>query len=491
MTSAAGYAEALSEYSNKGNLNLRDAPDPPGAVVGKAKVLADMIRKARHTVIHTGAGLSTASGISDFRGPTGVWTQQRQKPNTPNESPNPPTKSVSFETAHPTLAHMVIVGLYRAGLVKYVVSQNVDGLHLRSGLPRDALSELHGNVFVEYCRQCGSEFVLECQTRTAGFKETGRKCPKCENLLTDKALDWEDALPEPDFGRAIQNSAASDLNIVVGSSCQMDPARGLPFRNRGKNVKTVLVNLSKTKQDPRFALAIRSTCDTVFAIVASELGIVIPPYERIVPFSFSAALKASPSEDSEKGIVHCQLWASKNIGKDDSIPFLSKVDFSVVPNKDATQSGGDTKKGATQGSGEAKRHSSSPLATETLMRPPYTCALPIPALNFTIQAALHVLGHKDDAILDPHVLHCDAGETVVDTNVHVAVHDYGHEARLIVAEAGEEARKSCKRPLDINVWFCRNAKRRGYVRCAACLNEVFASHKRAHLIECLSAQNSM
>ena len=86
-------------------------------------------------------------GIPDFRGPKGVWTLEQQGKEVETD--------VTFEDAIPTLTHMALVGLVEAGVVKHIVSQNVDGLHLKSGLSRDNLSELHGNMFMEKCEKCG------------------------------------------------------------------------------------------------------------------------------------------------------------------------------------------------------------------------------------------------------------------------------------------------------------------------------------------------
>ncbi|KAJ3595476.1 hypothetical protein NHX12_004779, partial [Muraenolepis orangiensis] len=96
-----------------------------------------MIKECGYLVVHSGAGISTSSGIPDFRGPKGVWTME--------EKGETPKFDTTFEDARPSLTHMALLGLYKAGYLKYLISQNVDGLHVRSGFPRDALSELHGN----------------------------------------------------------------------------------------------------------------------------------------------------------------------------------------------------------------------------------------------------------------------------------------------------------------------------------------------------------
>ena len=125
-------------------------------------------------VAFTGAGISTACGIPDFRGPSGIWTLQRAG------QPLPRPK-VSFTHAKPSLTHQVLVGLMSAGKLDYLVSQNVDGLHLRSGIPRAALAELHGNCFCERCPGCGAEYIRDFEVETVGFKRTGRRCTQVKS----------------------------------------------------------------------------------------------------------------------------------------------------------------------------------------------------------------------------------------------------------------------------------------------------------------------
>merc|ERR1719436_99592 len=112
-----------------------------------------MVRESKHIVIFTGAGISTSAGISDFRGPTGVWTRKAEG--------LPPIAGTSTVKALPTKTHMGIVELQRRGIVKYVISQNCDGLHRRSGLPASAISELHGNGNVEICEDCGRRYFRD------------------------------------------------------------------------------------------------------------------------------------------------------------------------------------------------------------------------------------------------------------------------------------------------------------------------------------------
>ena len=280
MASAQGYAESLSEYEEKGRLNLQNSPDCSPAVYHKSRYLAQLIRDSSYVVVHTGAGISTSAGIADFRGPHGVWTIEKR----PSKRPR---RTVPFHRAIPSLTHMALVTMYKRNYIHHVVSQNVDALHLRSGLPRSALSELHGNIFMEHCKECGAEHLRDKPVNTVGLKPTGNVCP-CGGDLYDKALDWEDPLPDADFEAAKDHAEKADLNIVLGTSCQMEPARLIPFRGKGGKAAVVLVNLSETPFDDRFGFLIRAKCDDVFSILATELALRLDVFERRIPVRLNA-----------------------------------------------------------------------------------------------------------------------------------------------------------------------------------------------------------
>jgi hypothetical protein len=123
---ARGRLSARSEKG--GGLGIVELRDDPPLAASKIVHLAELIRNAKRCVVLTGAGISTSAGVSDFRGPNGVWTSE-------SKGVAPPA-SKSFDTVHPTFTHMALAALVEAGRVELVVSQNVDGLHLRSGLPR-------------------------------------------------------------------------------------------------------------------------------------------------------------------------------------------------------------------------------------------------------------------------------------------------------------------------------------------------------------------
>ncbi|XP_067824159.1 NAD-dependent protein deacetylase sirtuin-6 [Heptranchias perlo] len=288
---SVNYAAGLSEYEHKGKCGLPENFDSPEELERKVLELADLVRNASYVVVHTGAGISTSSGIPDFRGPRGVWTME--------ERGLEPKFDTTFEEARPSKTHMALVALQRAGVVKYVVSQNVDGLHVRSGLPRDKLSELHGNMFVEECTKCGKQYVRDSVVGTMGLKATGRLCDvkkarglrACRGKLRDTILDWEDALPERDLSLADEACRKSDLAITLGSSLQIKPSGNLPFNTKKKGGKLVIVNLQATKLDRHSDLRIFGYVDEVVAKLMKHLGVEIPKWEGPQVVEAATAIK--------------------------------------------------------------------------------------------------------------------------------------------------------------------------------------------------------
>ncbi|KAM6463640.1 NAD-dependent protein deacylase sirtuin-6 isoform 3-T3 [Liasis olivaceus] len=171
---SVNYAAGLSPYPDKGKCGLPEIFDPPDELERKIRQLADLIQNSFNVVFHTGAGISTAAGIPDFRGPNGVWTMEEQG--------LVPKFDTTFENARPSKTHMALLELHRVGILHFLVSQNIDGLHVRSGFPRNKLAELHGNMFVEECMKCG------------------------KGKLMDTILDWEDSLPDRDLHLATEAS---------------------------------------------------------------------------------------------------------------------------------------------------------------------------------------------------------------------------------------------------------------------------------------------
>ncbi|CAG5125303.1 unnamed protein product [Candidula unifasciata] len=273
---SVNYASGLSPYDNKGKCGLPETFDSPELLSSKLQELADLMRSSKHIVVHTGAGISTSAGIPDFRGPKGVWTLE--------EKGEFPQLDVTFDSAEPTVTHMALVALERAGIVKYVVSQNIDGLHLRSGFPRNRLSELHGNMFVEECNKCGFQYIKENCVPTMARNLTGGSCRQnksrglCRGKLIDTILDWEDSLPEQDLSTAIEECKKSDLSICLGTSLQILPSGNIPLQTKKNGGKLIIVNLQPTKHDKKCDMKISAYVDDVMKQLCEALEVKIPQY---------------------------------------------------------------------------------------------------------------------------------------------------------------------------------------------------------------------
>lgn len=319
-----GYAEKLSYREDVGEVGMSEVFDSPQVLQEKIKELATMIRESKNLVAFTGAGISTSCGIPDFRGPKGVWTLQR-------EGKGVPEASIPFDRAMPTLTHMALVELERAGILKFVISQNVDSLHLRSGIPRDKLSELHGNSFREICPSCGLEYVRDFEIETIGMKKTSRHCSdsNCRKKLKDTVLDWEDALPPKEMVPAENHCRAADLVLCLGTSLQITPACNLPLKSIRGGGKIVIINLQPTPKDKKASLVIRGLVDKVIAGVMDILNLRIPPYIRIDFVQLSLSY-SSP----KKNYVKWTVRIASIHGTKAPLPFVKSVEISFSERPD-------------------------------------------------------------------------------------------------------------------------------------------------------------
>jgi NAD-dependent deacetylase len=219
--------------------------------------LVEHLKSAHRILAFTGAGISTGSGIPDFRGPDGVW--RRRKPVYYHDFMASEQARVehwdfklegwpAFKTARPNRAHLAIVQLERAGKIEAVVTQNIDGLHAKAGTSPDRLVELHGtNLFVE-CQNCGE--LSDPEVHFAYFQKT-RKPPlcHCRGLLKPATISFGQNLRIETLERAREAARNADLVLALGSTLSVYPAADIPLAAAQKGVPYIVINRGPTEHD--------------------------------------------------------------------------------------------------------------------------------------------------------------------------------------------------------------------------------------------------
>jgi NAD-dependent SIR2 family protein deacetylase len=142
---------------------------------------------------------------------------------------------------------MAFVKLYELGILKFLISQNVDGLHRRSGIPSEKLAELHGNVNLERCKKCGKEYLRDYEIGCTLNHVTGRLCtiPGCNGVLLDSIINFGENLPKREVREGFDNSLKADLCLALGSSLRVTPAADMPAQTVEKGGKLVIVKYAK------------------------------------------------------------------------------------------------------------------------------------------------------------------------------------------------------------------------------------------------------
>jgi NAD-dependent deacetylase len=224
-----------------------------------------LLRKTRQALIFTGAGISTGSGIPDFRGPQGVWT--RRKPVYFQDFLNSEAARIEhwdyklegwdgFRNARPNAVHHAIVALEKAGKVLMVVTQNIDGLHALAGTDPQRLVELHGTNLLVECVNCGSR--TDPQPHFEFFREH-RKPPicGCGGFLKPATISFGQSLEPETLKRAEEAAMAADLVVALGSTLSVYPAASFPLMAAQRGIPYVVINRGATDHDHELAVSLR------------------------------------------------------------------------------------------------------------------------------------------------------------------------------------------------------------------------------------------
>jgi NAD-dependent deacetylase len=221
--------------------------------------LRRMIEEAQRIVFFTGAGISTESGIPDFRSPGGIWTRMRPIDFSEflrSDEARRETWRRRFATdetmrkAEPNRGHRAVATLINRGKAAAVITQNIDGLHQASGVPASKVIELHGNTTYAHCLDCAERYEIEDIRRA--FERSGEAplCDKCGGYVKTATISFGQAMPAVAMIRAEEETLAADLFIAIGSSLVVYPAAGFPEMAARNGTRLVILNREPTGLDP-------------------------------------------------------------------------------------------------------------------------------------------------------------------------------------------------------------------------------------------------
>ncbi len=245
------------------------------------KILADYIMESKKTVVFTGAGVSTESGIPDFRSPGGIWSRFDPddftidkflySPETRDRQWTMLAKSGLFKQVEPNDAHKTIAWLEKIGKLACVITQNIDNLHQRAGNDPRRVYELHGNMNWISCLDCGHRYPLEEVVEKYASSPHAPVCEKCGGILKSEVVFFGEALPHETLTKATHHASTCDLFIVVGSSLVVYPAAFLPSYAKNAGARLVIINLSDTPFDSDADLVIRAPAGEAMRRLQAEL----------------------------------------------------------------------------------------------------------------------------------------------------------------------------------------------------------------------------
>ena len=234
--------------------------------------LTSLLRNAHRVLVFTGAGISTGSGIADFRGPQGVW--KRRQPVYYQDFMTSEAARIehwdykleawpSFRDAKPNAAHRAIGDLERAGKLLLLVTQNIDGLHSAAGLPNDRLVEVHGTNAQIECQGCGE--LTDPEPHFEAFRKSREPplCAQCGGFLKPATISFGQSLREDDLSRSFAAAELCDLVIALGTSLSVTPAATVPLTAATRGIPYVIINRGPTDHDGHPAVALRLEGDVV------------------------------------------------------------------------------------------------------------------------------------------------------------------------------------------------------------------------------------
>lgn len=238
--------------------------------------VAAWLSGARHAVALTGAGISTESGIPDFRGPQGVWTRDPKaeaRADIRYYVSDPEVRRSVWQTrlnhragdAQPNAGHQALAELERLGRLQLLITQNIDGLHLAAGTSPERLVEIHGTTRDYVCLSCGARGPMDDALDRVRAGDADPACVACGGILKSATISFGQSLVAEDLVRAEEAAAASDLFLAIGTSLTVYPVAWLPERALANGARLVIVNAEPTPLDGR-----------AHAVLRGQIGELLP-----------------------------------------------------------------------------------------------------------------------------------------------------------------------------------------------------------------------
>jgi NAD-dependent deacetylase len=219
---------------------------------------AQLLHSSQRAVVFTGAGISTESGIPDFRSPGGLWSKNqpidfgdfmRSEEMRRESWRRKFAMESTLQQARPNPGHQVIASLVAAGKISSVITQNIDGLHQAAGVPDDKIIELHGNTTYAHCLDCGLRHELDSIRQAFLADESLPLCEQCGGIVKTATISFGQSMPETPMLRAELETHQCDLFIAIGSSLVVYPAAGFPVMAKHNGARLVILNREATELD--------------------------------------------------------------------------------------------------------------------------------------------------------------------------------------------------------------------------------------------------
>jgi NAD-dependent deacetylase len=239
--------------------------------------LAAMLEESARAVVFTGAGISTESGIPDFRSPGGIWTKmapiQFQDFMASEEMRRESWRrkfavDETISKAKPNIGHHAVAELVRRGKVSAVITQNIDNLHQTSGIDPDKVIELHGNTTYATCLDCGARHELDVIKQSFIGRDELPKCRTCGGIVKTATISFGQSMPDGPMRRAEAETLACDLFIAIGSSLVVHPAASFPLVAKQNGARLVILNREETPLDGHADLVLHEEIGRTLSQVA-------------------------------------------------------------------------------------------------------------------------------------------------------------------------------------------------------------------------------